>query len=168
MRALGVALLCVSGAVLADTGKLTDSSFVKQAALDGMTEVELANVANEKSSSPEVKTFAARMIQDHEKANSDLAALAATQKIKLPTKLDVKHKALVDMMKVRTGAGFDAAYAKHMSDDHGKAVELFTKESRSQNAELAAFARKTLPTLEEHKRMADGLLAKVGTNGKSG
>src|SRR5882757_2895537 len=60
------AALCVSGAVAmgADKG-LTAESFVKQAAQDGMTEVELGNIAEQKASSQDVKTFASRMVQDH-------------------------------------------------------------------------------------------------------
>ena len=61
-----------------------------------------------------------------------------------------------------SGAGFDAAYAKHMGADHNKAISLFTKETQSSDPDLSAFAKKTLPTLKEHKKMADALNAKVG------
>ena len=154
------AALCVSGSVALGATPSPDQSFVKQAALDGMTEVEMANIASEKSSSDEVKTFAARMLQDHSKADADLAALAQSKSIKVPSKLDIKHKAMVDALQVRSGASFDAAYAQHMAAEHAKAVALFTKESQSVDAEMAAFAKKTLPTLEEHKRLADALDAK--------
>jgi putative membrane protein len=159
---VAAAALCVSGGVASGAAPPTDQSFVKQAALDGMTEVEMANIASEKSSSDEVKTFAARMIQDHGKADADLAALAQSKSIKVPTKLDIKHKAMVDALKVRSGASFDAAYAQHMAAAHAKAIALFTQESQSPDADMAAFAKKTLPTLQEHKRLADALDAKVG------
>ncbi len=56
---VAAAALCVGGGVAigADKG-LTDESFVKQAAQDGMTEVEMGNVAAEKASADDVKTFA--------------------------------------------------------------------------------------------------------------
>jgi putative membrane protein len=160
---VAAAALCVGGgvAVGADKG-LTDESFVKQAAQDGMTEVEMGNVAAEKASSDDVKTFAARMVKDHSKANADLASLAESKNLKVPAKLDVKHRAMVDALKLRSGASFDAAYAKHMAADHNKAISLFTKESTSADADLSAFAKKTLPTLKEHKKMADDLNGKVG------
>jgi putative membrane protein len=163
LRGLGVAgALCVSCAVAAGAEPTADQSFIKQAALDGMTEVQMADIASGKSSSAEVKTFAARMLQDHDKANTALAALAQAKNLKLPKKLDIKHKAMVDALKVRTGASFDAAYAKHMAAAHTEAIALFSKESQSPDADMAAFAKKTLPTLEEHKRLADALDAKVG------
>jgi putative membrane protein len=161
------AALCVSGGVAAGTEPSADQSFVKQAALDGMAEVQMANIASEKSSSEEVRTFAARMLKDHDKANAELATLAQAKRLKLPGKLDIKHKAMVDALKVRSGASFDAAYAKHMAAAHTKAVELFTEESQSPDADLAAFAKKTLPTLQEHKRLADALDAKVGQKAAS-
>jgi putative membrane protein len=155
--------LCVSGgvAMAADKG-LTDASFVKQAAQDGMAEVELGNVAAEKAASQDVKTFAARMVQDHTKANAELATLAQSKNLKVPEKLDLKHRAKIDALKLRSGASFDAAYAKEMVADHNKAISLFTKESQSADPDLSGFAKKTLPTLKEHKKMADALYAKVG------
>jgi putative membrane protein len=165
MRILTVRLyavaLCVSCGLALSAEPPSDPAFVKQAALDGMTEVEMANIATEKSSSDEVKAFAARMIQDHGKADADLAALAQSKSIKVPTKLDIKHKAMVDALKVRSGASFDAAYAKHMAADHTKAIALFTKESQSPDPDMSAFAKQTLPTLQEHKRLADALDAKL-------
>jgi putative membrane protein len=160
---VAAAALCVSGGVAmgADKG-LTDASFVKQAAQDGMAEVEMGNVAAQKAVSQDVKTFASRMVQDHSKANADLATLAQSKNLKVPEKLDVRHRAMIDALKVRSGASFDAAYAKDMVADHNKAISLFTKESQSSDPDLSAFAKKTLPTLKEHKKMADALNAKVG------
>jgi putative membrane protein len=161
------AALCVSGSVAAGATPSAEQSFVKQAALDGMTEVAMANIASDKSSSDEVQAFAARMLQDHSKANAELAALAQSKSLKVPTKLDIKHKAMVNALQVRSGASFDAAYAQHMAAEHAKAVALFTKESQSPDADMAAFAKKTLPTLQEHKRLADALDAKFSPEASS-
>jgi putative membrane protein len=51
-------------------------------------------------------------------------------------------------------------FADRMVDD--KAVKLFRQEERSgRNAELKQFAQKTLPTLEEHQKMALELSRKL-------
>ena len=53
------------------------------------------------------------------------------------------------------GKAFDQHYMRLMVGDHDKAVKLFRQESGSgHNAELKQFAQKTLPTIEQHQKMA--------------
>ena len=54
-----------------------DQTFIKEAADGGLAEVELGQLAVEKSSNEEVKGFAQRMVEDHGKANENLKQLAA-------------------------------------------------------------------------------------------
>jgi putative membrane protein len=51
---------------------------------------------------------------------------------------------------------------RDMVEDHNKAVKLFQQEERSgHNAQLKQFAQKTLPTLEQHQKMAQELSRKL-------
>jgi putative membrane protein len=138
-------------------------TFVKTAAQDGMMEVELAKLAQSKSNNDEVKQFAQKMEQDHTQANQQLESIAKNKGITVPTKLDAKHEAMVKSLSAKSDASFDAAYARHMAKGHAKAVALFEAASKSSDQDLAAFAQKTLPTLEEHKQLADNLEASTGT-----
>jgi putative membrane protein len=147
----------------AATAGATPETFVKTAAQDGMTEVALAKLALSKSNDKEVKDFAQKMEQDHTKADQQLDSIAKTKGINVPTKLDAKHEAMVKSFGTKSGADFDAAYAKHMAKDHTKAVALFQAAAKSSDADLAGFAQKTLPTLEVHKQMADNLEASTST-----
>jgi putative membrane protein len=147
----------------AKTAGATPETFVKTAAQDGMTEVALAKVALSKSSNQDVKDFATKMQQDHSQADQQLAAIAKTKGIAVPTKLDAKHEAMVKTLSAKSGADFDKAYAQHMAKGHAKAVALFQAASNSSDPDLAAFAQKTLPTLEVHKQLADNLEASTGT-----
>jgi putative membrane protein len=133
------------------------ASFVKKAALDGMTEVELAQVALSKSKDEKVRSFAQRMVADHGKANKELATLAKSKQMDVPTSLDAEHQAMVQSLSGKSGAAFDASYSEHMRADHAKAIALFEGASQGTDMELAAFAKKTLPTLQDHKKMADAL-----------
>jgi putative membrane protein len=133
------------------------ATFVKKAALDGMTEVELGKVALSKSQDPSVRKFAERMVKDHGKANMELAALAKSKGMDVPKSLDAEHQSIVQTLSAKSGAAFDSAYAEHMAMDHAKAVALFEGASGTTDGELSSFAKKTLPTLKEHKQMADGL-----------
>jgi putative membrane protein len=151
-----IALACASTAAMA-ADPPTPATFVKKAALDGMTEVELGKVALEKSQNAEVRRFAQRMVTDHGKANAELASIAKTKGIEPPKKLDADHESMVQELKGKSGAEFDAAYSHHMSMDHSKAIALFEDAARTTDADVAGFAKKTLPTLKEHKQLADKL-----------
>ena len=145
------------------TAGATPSTFVDMAGQDGMAEVGLAKLALKKSSNNDVKQFAQKMEQDHEQANEQLSSIAKSKGLTVPKKLDAKHEALMKSLSAKSGKAFDSAYAEHMAKDHAKSVALFEGAAKSSDPEIAAFAKKTLPTLEEHKQLADNLRSSVGT-----
>jgi len=55
-----------------------------------MAEVELIKMA-QKSENADVKRFAARMIEDHYKANEQMAAIAVALGVEPPKALDSEH-----------------------------------------------------------------------------
>jgi len=110
-----------------------------------------------KSQDPAIRSFAERMVADHEKANSELTSIAARKGLNAPKQLDADHKQMLDTLKSKNGKEFDQAYAEHMNMDHSKALALFESAAASSDPELAQFAKKTLPTLKEHKALAQKL-----------
>jgi putative membrane protein len=72
------------------------------------------------------------------------------------------HKKMGDKMSKLSGAEFDREYMKHQVEDHDKAVALFERQAKKgKDAELKAFAERTLPTLKEHQQMARDIHSKV-------
>jgi putative membrane protein len=141
-----------------------DRAFVREAAIGGMAEVDLGQLAASKAESPDVKQFGQRMVDDHGKANDELKSWASQKNVTLPTELDAKHKAEHAKLEKLSGAAFDRAYMASMVADHNKDVAAFTRESKTaKDADLKAWAAKTLPTLQEHQKMAKTINAKVGT-----
>jgi putative membrane protein len=139
-----------------------DKKFVTEASMAGMTEVAAAKAALATTQSDEIKTFAQKMVDDHTKANEELAGIAKTKDIEVPGTMDSKHTGMVDKLKGMTGAEFDTAYVKMMVADHKKAVALFEKNATgADDADLKAFAAKTLPTLKEHQTMIDEIAKKM-------
>ena len=132
-----------------------DKTFVEKAAIGGMAEVELGNLAQQKAASDQVKQFGARMVTDHSKANDELKQIASTKGVQLPSALDDKHKKDMDRLQKMSGADFDKAYMSHMVDDHKQDVAEFKKEANGgKDGDVKGFAAKTLPTLEEHLKLA--------------
>ena len=132
-----------------------DAAFMKKAAIGGMAEVQLGQLAQQSGASAQVKEFGAQMVQDHSKANDELKQIAGAKGVALPTELDSKHMKVMDRLKKTSGAAFDRAYMSDMLADHKEDIGDFTKESGSgKDAEVKAFAAKTLPTLQSHLQMA--------------
>jgi putative membrane protein len=146
-----------AGSMSSNGGGTDPATFVKNAALGGLTEVTLSRAAAAKSQDPKIRKFANQMIQDHSKANDELTSLARQKGWEVPAALDAKHQAVVQKLSHQTGTGFDQAYSKQMMADHEKTVALFQDATRSSDPDLAAFAKKTLPTLQQHEQMADQL-----------
>jgi putative membrane protein len=140
---------------------LTSQAFVDKAGQAGMAEVETGRAALSKTQDSQVREFANHMVQDHSKAGAELTAAAKAAHITAPTKLDSEHQAAVDALGAKSGEAFDAAYSQQMVSDHEKAIALFQSAANSDELDpaLVAFARKTLPTLQAHKGMADTLSA---------
>jgi putative membrane protein len=137
--------------------ELNASTFVTKATEAGMTEVELGRLALRRSLNPDIRKFAQRMVDDHGKAGAELAGIARSSNLKVPTKLDAAHAEMVQAMNDKSDADFDNAYIKDMELDHQQALALFHQAASLPDNQLAQFATRTLPTLEEHKRMADEL-----------
>ena len=140
-----------------------DSRFIMEAAEGGMAEVELGRLATEKASSDDVKKFGQRMVDDHTKANDQLKSIAAQKNITLPSGVGAKNKAEMDRLSKLSGAEFDKAYIAHMVADHRKDVAEFQREANSgKDADVKGFASQTLPTLQEHLKLAEDIHGKVG------
>jgi putative membrane protein len=132
-----------------------DRKFVEEAAAGGMAEVAHGRAAAQKATNPQVKAFAERMVADHTRSNEELKTIATARGITLPAEPPKKaHKEMDKLMK-KDGADFDKAYMKHMVDDHKKTVNLFEKQAKNgKDGDLKSFAAKTLPTLQEHLKLA--------------
>jgi putative membrane protein len=135
-----------------------DSMFMTHAAADGMAEVQMGEMALQKTSDPKVKQLAQRIVDDHTAANGKLRALGQQKQVALPNApmKDAQDKAAT--MNSMDGARFDQAWVAAMVDDHQKAVKMFSDETtRTQDADVRSFAQATLPTLKTHLEMAQQL-----------
>lgn len=127
--------------------------FMDTAAVGGMMEVDLGKLALENSTNPKVREFAALMVADHTKANTDLKAIAAKLGHLLPLAYPTDVRTHIQAMKKLKGKAFDTHYMDMMENDHVKTLELFRSAS-SLRAEIRDFAGRTLPVLEKHHQMA--------------
>jgi len=149
---------------MSNTGSNTavvQDNFWTKAAQGGMAEVELANLAVQKAQNADVKKFAQQMITDHTKANAELKSLAAKKNITLPTDIGSSHKSAMDDLSRLSGADFDKKYVEMMVDDHEEDVDLFEDNTDNSDADIKAFAAKTLPTLKAHLESIKAIQSKM-------
>ena len=133
----------------------SDRKFIEEAAQGGMAEVQLGKLAADKASSPDVKKFGQKMVDDHSKADDQLKELATSKGVTVPTSLDKSSQREMDKLSKLSGADFDREYMKTMVSDHKKDVSDFKSEaSKAKDPDVKQFASSTLPTLEEHLTLA--------------
>lgn len=136
--------------------------FASEAARGGMLEVQLADLALQKSDDADVKSFAQRMKKDHTAANDKLKDIVGSNQ-QLPVNLSAEEQEQVSSLQSKSGDDFDKAYADMMVQDHQKDVSEFENAVNSApTQELRQFASQTLPTLKEHLKLAQQLQSKVG------
>ena len=139
-----------------------DKKFVARSGAGGLAGMQMANLALEKATNAGVKAFAGRMVTDHSKTNEELSQFATTKGLALPTELDRAHQAGVDHLSSLSGAEFERAYMQHVMDDHRAAVADFERASTgAADADLKAWAERTLPALREHLRLAQETAEKL-------
>ena len=108
-----IAALMIAGvASAAQSGTLRkgDRTFIEKAAKGGVAEVELGSLAQQKAQNQQVKDFAARMVQDHSKANEELKSIASAKGVAVPSEMDKSALKEKEKLEKLTGAKFDREY----------------------------------------------------------
>src|ERR1051326_1567642 len=133
-------------------GKLSsaDKAFMQDAAKGGMMEVAMGRVAEQNATDSEVKSFGARMVKDHGKANEELKALAKEENVQLTgEKSPGKWKS-------------DKDYMGQMVKDHEKDLAAFEKEAKDgTDPDVKSFANKTAEVVRKHLDMAKKIDGKL-------
>jgi putative membrane protein len=155
--ALGLGL-CLARIARAEDKGSDDQKFVTKASAASLAEVNLGRLATQQAVGADVRKFGQSMVDDHSAANKELNKIADSKNFRVAQTMGKKNQEAYDKLAKMSGADFDHAFMKHMLKDHKEAVALFEKESKDgRDADLKAFAAKTLPTLREHLQMAKKL-----------
>ena len=167
----GVALLLAAGTATAQkppagsaTLSMSDRSFINKVAEGGRAEVALGRLAQDKAADEAVKNFGRRMVEDHGRANRELTALLARKGMQVQGG-EGAPGGLQDRLSKLSGREFDREYVREMVKDHQQDVAEFRRMSdKADDPDLKAWVAKTLPTLEEHLRMVEGLQNRVSAS----
>jgi putative membrane protein len=133
--------------------------FITEAANSDMFEIQSSKLAQEKKDT-KANEFANKMIADHTTSTDAIKSMVQSGKVKadIPTSLDSKHQSMLDKLKGLNGDDFEKQYRSDQISGHKDTVDLYKRYAKSgDNADLKAFAEKTLPIVEHHQKMAEDL-----------
>ncbi|WP_084708610.1 DUF4142 domain-containing protein [Hymenobacter norwichensis] len=141
---------------------MQDPVFLLTAGSSNLLEIQTAQLALQKSTSPEVKKFAQMMLDHHTKTTQELKGVAAPLNVALPEVMMPIHQAIADKVKATEGKKFDETYMDAMETAHQMDVAMFETKSRTAtDPTVKAFATKALPMLKSHAAMATEIEDKV-------
>ncbi|TPK88213.1 DUF4142 domain-containing protein [Mesorhizobium sp. B2-4-13] len=153
------AVVAFAAGITASTQALakSDSDFLTDAIKGDNSEVALGTLATQKGDSKGVKAFGQTLVKDHGKAKKQ--ALAVGKKMGVADTDDLTDEATAEMTKLNglSGTAFDQEFATYMVSDHQKDIAEFQDEAKTGSSKVAKLAKKTLPTLEKHLKMARSL-----------
>ncbi|HYF18150.1 MAG TPA: DUF4142 domain-containing protein [Ramlibacter sp.] len=147
-----------------------DRRFIQDVAGSGMFEVQAAQLASSKATDPQVKSFASKLVDDHQKANNELVQLANAKKVEVPAAPPRGKRGEIEKLGKLTGAEFDRRFVREIGiKAHQDDIKKFEKASKDvKDPQLKAWVEKTLPHLREHLAMAQKLPGAGNSNAQMG
>ena len=137
---------------------MDSQTFVEMAALEGLLEVRLGELASRQAGSQAVNDLARDLVTDHRAANAELERLADTLELPVPRELPADKQSTLDRLAGLSGADFDREYAHTMVVGHRSAIELYRQvDDPTMAPELESFAATRIATLEQHLERAEAL-----------
>lgn len=160
-----------TGSAVSQALSKTDRKILMDMAMANMSEIEAGRIAQNKTQSDQVKSFAQQMIDDHTKALTEVQQLAQAKGVTLPTELDRQHRARADKLKSLSGEQFDRSYVAQSGVAEHKKTHSMLRQAQDQarDADVKALAAKLVPTVDQHLNSAQQLHGETSSaKGSSG
>lgn len=139
-----------------------DLDFVLKAAMGGMEEVALADLAQQKATSEEVKRLAALIAQEHTQANQDLMRVASEKGIPVPNSTGQAAQTVAAAMSELSGRDFDMQYLLQQHAAHLAAVQLFQNAAKhAMDPQVRGFAETYAPKIQAHAAQIEQVSLKM-------
>jgi putative membrane protein len=155
---------------LANQQASTDQAFVRKALEGGATEMQLGQLAQQKSQSEDVKQFGQKMVEDHTQLGEQMKPIAQQLGVKEPKGPSKKDKQLIAKLEGLSGPQFDEAYIQAMVKDHKEDLKEFKNEAQSAlNQNVKQAAQQGAGVISQHLQMIEQIAQNhnVATDGKS-
>ncbi len=148
-----------------------DQSFVAKALAGGDAEVQLGQLAEQKSQSDDVKQFAQKMVADHTQMGDKWFKPVAKQLgVAEPKGPEKKDKKLIAKLETLSGPQFDTEYIQAMVKDHKEDLKNFTEEAHAaQDPNVKQVAQQGANIIQQHLQLIEQVARNhnVDVSGKS-
>jgi putative membrane protein len=154
---------------LANQQATADQAFVRKALEGGAAEIQLGQLAQQKSQSADVKQFGQKMVEDHTQLSEQMKPIAQQLGIKEPKGPSKKDKQLMAKLDGLSGPQFDEAYIQAMVKDHKEDLKDFKNEAQSAlNQNVKQAAQQGAGVISQHLQMIEQIAQShnVATDGK--
>lgn len=134
-----------------NTGNEKNAQFLVNATEVNLEEIQLGQLAQQKSIKPDVQTLGEMMVTGHKKSLEEVTALAKQKGISVPVSATDDAKDKYNKLNDKSGSYFDKDYCDMMVKGHKETIEKFEKYIKESNdADIKNWAVKTLPDLKMH------------------
>ncbi|MHB1224307.1 MAG: DUF4142 domain-containing protein [Gemmatimonadaceae bacterium] len=156
------------GGVAGDTIAMSDPQIVAQVSASNAAEIAAGTIAGEKATAADVKSFARKMVEDHQRLQDQLDSLATRLAITatpaeadtLQDAFDERRESLAD---ATAGADWDRDFMNLQVQMHESTLDLLNRASTAaQNTDLRGALQEAVPVVQGHLDQARQILSGLG------
>ena len=152
----GIMLMLASVQVMAAAS--FDQAFLRSEVQGSAYDLAIAQLAQTRATRPEVRAYAATLVNDHERYNQALRDLAQSKQVALPSGMTPASKQQLDRLTRVHGDAFDTAFIREARRINGKDIRTFRAEaSRTTDPEIRSIVARFLEMDEKHEAGARAL-----------
>jgi putative membrane protein len=139
---------------------VADQAFVRDTMEGNDAQVAMSQLAQQKSSSEDVKQFSGKMVQIHTELNDQLKPAAKQLGVDEPKGPSKKGKQEIEKLEALSGPDFDTEYLQAMARQQRHDLKEFKDEADAgQNPNVQMAAKQDAPILTEHYQVLEKLAA---------
>jgi putative membrane protein len=135
----------------------SDKQFLSDAIKTDNAEIALGQLAAQKGSTDGVRKYGQTLVTDHQKGKDAAVALAPDLQVKPMEGLAPDARKEEQKLQALSGSKFDKEFASFMIAGHKQAITEFQEKAGEGDRPVPELAKQTLPTLQEHLKMAQDL-----------
>lgn len=134
---------------------MADQGFIRNTLENDEEQIRLSQLAQQKSTSPDVQQFSQQTVKIHSELDTQLQPAAKQLGVDTPKGPSKKEKKEIDKMQALSGQDFDTAYLENMGEVQRESLKQFHNEARdSQNSSLRnAASQDTDPLTQDYQML---------------